>query len=111
MFLFPEIFWLYEKMLVRMGGLVMTNSKIIGILGGMGPEATSELYRRIVNICQTRFGAKYDSDYPTIFICNLPLPDIVQSSISDENISRVVGDAVNKLISVGCDFIAVPCNT
>ncbi len=89
----------------------MASSKTFGILGGMGPEATAELYKKIIDIYQSKYGAKYDSDYPTIFIYNLPLPDIVQSLVYDENVSRMVENAVNKLKSIGCEFIAVPCNT
>ena len=36
--------------------------KTIGILGGMGPEASAELYRRMIKICQMDYGAKYDSE-------------------------------------------------
>jgi len=37
----------------------MTQEKIVGILGGMGPEATVELMRRIVE----KTPAKMDSDH------------------------------------------------
>lgn len=85
--------------------------KTIGILGGMGPEATAELYRRIISICQRNFGAKYDSDFPPIFIYSLPLPDIVESSGDKDTIIEMLEEGINKLKSAGCDFIAVPCNT
>ncbi len=85
--------------------------KTIGILGGMGPEATAELYRRIITICQREYRAKYDSDFPPIFIYNLPLPDIVLESGDKEAVVRTIKDGIEKLATAGCDFIAVPCNT
>ena len=85
--------------------------KTIGILGGMGPEATSEFYRRIIGICQRDYNAKYDSDFPFIFIYNLPLPDIVESAGDRESIIKLLEDGISKLKFVGCDFISVPCNT
>ena len=51
--------------------------KIIGILGGMGPESTAIFYQAIIKQCQKQYGAKYDEDYPEIFIYNLPIPNIV----------------------------------
>ena len=85
--------------------------KTIGILGGMGPEATAEFYRRIISICQKDYGAKYDSDFPSIFIYNLPLPDIVYNAVETDCIISLLKDGIGKLKYVGCDLIAVPCNT
>ena len=46
---------------------------MIGILGGMGPEATSDLYLRIIRIFQREYSAMYDADFPEIIILNLPI--------------------------------------
>ena len=52
--------------------------KRIGILGGMGPESTVIFYQALVKQCQIQYNAKYDKDYPEIFIYNLPIPDVVE---------------------------------
>lgn len=85
--------------------------KTIGVLGGMGPEATAEFYRRIIGICQRDYGATYDSDFPPMFIYNLPLPDIVENGGDGECITKLLKDGIDKLESAGCDLVAVPCNT
>ena len=85
--------------------------KKIGILGGMGPEATAELYLKIIKIFQDKFGAKYDSDYPEIMIYNLPLPDVVEKIDQSSKIKEMLVKGVQKLESWGVDFIAIPCNT
>ncbi|MBC8494763.1 amino acid racemase [archaeon] len=85
--------------------------KKIGILGGMGPEATAELYREIIRIFQKKYGAVYDNDFPEMVILNLPLPDVVENLESDYEIKRVLDYGIKKLISAEVDFIAVPCNT
>lgn len=77
----------------------------------MGPEATAELYKRIIRICQTEYGAKYDSDFPPIFIYNMPLPDIVEEKGGINLIEATIADGIDKLEKAGCDFISVPCNT
>ncbi len=85
--------------------------KTIGILGGMGPEATAQLYLRIIQIFQQRYGAKYDADFPKIFICNLPLPDVVEAADTKNQVRDCLIQAVGELAAVSVDFIAIPCNT
>jgi aspartate racemase len=85
--------------------------KTIGILGGMGPEATAELYLQIVRIFQKEYGAKYDDDFPEIVIINLPIPDVVENPTAEEEVRKMLVDGVKKLEAAGSDFIAIPCNT
>lgn len=82
--------------------------KAIGILGGMGPEATSDLYLKIIRIFQTRYGARDDTDYPKMFVYNLPLPDIVQKA---SNVQPILESALETLRQAGSDFVVIPCNT
>jgi aspartate racemase len=81
----------------------------IGILGGMGPEATAEFYKRIIRLFQERYGCVNDSDYPDIFIYSLPLPEIV-NFVDQEAIGKLQM-GIDKLVSMGAGFIACPCNT
>ena len=85
--------------------------KTVGIPGGMGPEATAELYLKIIKIFQKRYGAKYDADFPKIFICNLPLPDVVETADTGNIVRDRLIEGVKELESLNVDFIAVPCNT
>jgi aspartate racemase len=84
--------------------------KIIGVLGGMGPESTALFYRRLITQCQSQYGAKQDEDYPEIFIYNLPIPDPVRGIKETETRASLVS-GIKKLESIGVDLIAVPCNT
>lgn len=85
--------------------------KTIGILGGMGPEATARLYLEIIKIFQQKYGAKYDADFPEMIILNLPLPDVVEEKGSSDKIIELLQQGVKKLEQAGADFIAIPCNT
>ena len=85
--------------------------KTVGILGGMGPEATAQLYLEIITIFQQRYNAKYDSDFPEMIILNLPLPDVVEEKGNPDTIIELLQQSVKKLEQAGVDFIAVPCNT
>lgn len=83
--------------------------KIIGILGGMGPLATVELFRRIVE----KTPAKRDQDHPRIIIYNNPkIPDRTAFILGNgEDPRPKLIEGARKLESWGADFIIMPCNT
>ena len=85
--------------------------KIIGVLGGMGPESTAIFYHELIIQCQKQYGAKYDEDYPEIFIYNLPIPDVVEGLKSPEKTLKILVNGAKKLESIGVNFIVMPCNT
>ncbi len=85
--------------------------KIIGVLGGMGPESTAIFYHAVIKQCQQQYGAKYDDDYPEIFIYNLPIPDIVEGLKQPEETLSMLVKGAEKVESIGVDFMVMPCNT
>lgn len=85
--------------------------KIIGVLGGMGPASTAIFYQAVIRECQKQYFAQYDSDYPEIFIYNLPIPDIVQGLKEPGKTLEMLAAGARKLQSIGADFIVMPCNT
>jgi len=89
----------------------MSKYKTVGILGGMGPEATADLYLRIIKIFQQRYGAIYDADFPEMIIINLPIPDVVENPEKENKIKEMLIDSVKRLERAGADFIVIPCNT
>ena len=86
--------------------------KTIGILGGMGPEASANIYREIIGLAQKEFGAAQDKDYPPIVIYSLPLVDFDETGFSNlETVKRQLIGGVKKLENAGSDFIIIACNT
>ncbi|NJE75940.1 aspartate racemase [Thermococcus sp. ES12] len=83
--------------------------RVIGILGGMGPLATAELFRRIVE----KTPAKRDQEHPRIIIYNNPkIPDRTAFILGKgEDPRPELIDSARKLESWGADFIIMPCNT
>ncbi|HDZ35349.1 MAG TPA: amino acid racemase [Thermococcus sp.] len=83
--------------------------RTIGILGGMGPLATAELFRRIVE----KTPAKRDQDHPRIIIYNNPkIPDRTAFILGNgEDPRPELIESARKLESWGADFIIMPCNT
>ncbi|NQU81948.1 MAG: amino acid racemase [Bacteroidetes bacterium] len=83
--------------------------KQIGILGGMGPEATSELFSLIIKNTK----AQNDQDHIPVLIVNNPkIPDrslfILGKGPSPVNI---LVEGALKLEQMGADIILIPCNT
>jgi aspartate racemase len=83
--------------------------KIIGILGGMGPAATVELFRRIVAYTP----AQCDQDHIPVVIDNNPkIPDRGPFIVNGGPDPRpALCRSARRLEKMGASFIAMPCNT
>lgn len=82
---------------------------IVGIFGGMGPEATANFYAEIVRLTP----AKHDQEHLPVLIYSLPqVPDRSTCiATGSREIVPYLTHAVRKLQSGGASFIAIPCNT
>ena len=83
--------------------------KTIGILGGMGPLATVDLFRRIVE------GTDAASDrehIPMVIDNNTAIPDRTQAILhgGESPVPQMVRSAV-RLEAMGADVLIMPCNT
>ncbi len=88
------------------------HKKTIGILGGMGPAASALLYQRLIATAQQRYQAEQDTDYPPLFIYNLPLRGFDETGFTDPLLVRQqLINGVQKLAAAGSDFIIIACNT
>lgn len=86
--------------------------KIIGVLGGMGPEASSNLYSKIIKYSQNTYGATQDFDYPPIIIYSLPLEGFDETGINNEEIvKKQLIAGVKRLEKAGAELIIIGCNT
>jgi aspartate racemase len=83
--------------------------KIVGLLGGMGPEATIDIFSKIVKATQ----AKNDEDHLRIIIDNNPKMPSRQDAIlkGTENPGPVMGETACNLEKAGADFIIICANT
>ncbi len=83
--------------------------KIIGILGGMGPEATIDLFYKIIKFTP----AEKDQDHLRIIIENNPkIPDRTAAILGKgEDPLPALQESARSLEKAGADFIIIPCNT
>ncbi|HEY8424577.1 MAG TPA: amino acid racemase [Limnochordales bacterium] len=83
--------------------------KTIGILGGMGPEATADLFVRIIRLVR----ATRDQDHPRVIIdSNSQIPDRT-AAIKGEGPSPLPAlvETARNLQRAGAELIAMPCNS
>jgi aspartate racemase len=87
----------------------MSDKKVIGILGGMGPLATADLFQKIT----LHTAASCDQDHPRVCIDS-------NTNISDRTAALLHGGAdpvpemvksAQRLESIGADLLIMPCNT
>lgn len=84
-------------------------TKVIGILGGMGPEATLDCFGKILK----NTPAKRDSDHLRVVIDSNPgIPDRIAAILGDgESPVPALVDGCRGLEKAGADFVIVPCVT
>ena len=87
----------------------MSEKKVIGILGGMGPLATADLFRKITE----HTAAACDQDHPRVCIDS-------NTNIADRTAALLHGGAdpvpemvksAQRLASIGAELLIMPCNT
>ncbi|MBA1337094.1 MAG: Aspartate racemase [Firmicutes bacterium] len=84
-------------------------AKTVGVIGGMGPMATLDFYRKIIK------NTKADSDQGHIHVLidsNPKIPDRTAFILGkgESPLDEIVASAV-RLQAAGCDLLAMPCNT
>lgn len=86
------------------------NDKVLGIIGGMGPEATVELMRRVVK--GTPAG-KEEDHIRMLVDCNPKVPSRMKALIdgSGESPGAYLARTARNLELAGADFLAMPCIT
>jgi len=84
--------------------------KIAGILGGMGPEATVDLMRRVIK----NTPAQDDIDHVHCIVDNNPkVPSRIKALVegSGETPAPVMVEMARRLEKAGADFLCIACNT
>lgn len=86
--------------------------KTVGIIGGLGPETTSEFYLNLVFSCQK----KDKTHRPSIIIASVPLPykieeEAIAKNKGFERILPFLIKEAKRLEKSGADFIVIPCNS
>lgn len=88
----------------------MEKNHRLGVLGGMGPQATQIFYQRILD----RTDAERDQEHlPTVILSDTEMPDRTAAILggdADRVFRRLLEDA-RTLENCGCTALVIPCNT
>jgi len=88
----------------------MSKPRVIGVLGGMGPEATLALMQRVIN----RVQAHDDSDHvPMLVDMNTQVPSRIRAIIGGDgpDPAPVLAAMAAGLVAQGAEALVMPCNT
>lgn len=85
------------------------SKKAIGIIGGMGPEATLDLFGKLIR----HTDAACDAEHIRVYIdCHTGIPDRTRAILSGgESPVPYIAESAQKLAAMGADFLLLPCNT
>lgn len=83
--------------------------KAIGIIGGMGPMATLDLFGKLI----ANTDAQNDAEHIRVYIdCHTGIPDRTKAILhGGESPVPYIVESARKLADMGADFLLIPCNT
>lgn len=97
----------------------MRGTRIVGILGGMGPAAGADFARLFVQACADRMHALHipvtDQAFPEHWLAQTPVPDrssaLESPGFGGHQPLEPMLQAMGKLAALGATTVAVACNT
>jgi len=91
------------------GVLDSENTKIAGVLGGMGPGATIDFMSKVLSLTP----ADSDQDHVRMLVDHNPrVPDRqVDTATQRIAVQQILAEMAQGLESAGADFLVMPCNT
>lgn len=80
------------------------------IIGGMGPQASLELHRRMIQQALAD-GAKDGTDFPHIVHLSLPVPDFIANESRRSEALEIIINELKNIDASMDDVIIIACNT
>ncbi len=88
----------------------MKDKNVIGILGGMGPQASARLVDLLVARAK-QDGAIKDDDFPEIILDSVPVPDFISDTKKLDKVTRILQKRIRLLSKMEVSRFAIACNT
>ncbi|MBI2029506.1 amino acid racemase [Candidatus Gottesmanbacteria bacterium] len=87
------------------------NSKTIGVIGGMGPEASERFYGMLIKLSQKYYKIEKNEDFPKIYIASVPVPDFISSQKNQKRALNMLVQTVKEMNKLDIDYFCMACNT
>ncbi|MBF8250202.1 MAG: racX [Candidatus Levybacteria bacterium] len=84
---------------------------IIGILGGMGPQASAHLVRLLVEMSTKEFGIKNCEEFPEIILDSIPHPDFISDERNKITTLTILKKRIENMNRMRVTMLAIACNT
>jgi len=88
-----------------------TNNNTIGIIGGMGPDASARLYQQMITMARDDFGARDNHEYPEIIMHSIPVPDFISTKNNVNEALQMLKNRVKNLSSLPISCLGMACNS
>ncbi len=89
----------------------MNTCKKIGIIGGVGPQATEMLYHNIMRISQKKYQAQNNDDFPRVVIDSNPIPDFISDTKKQTESKQLLMQTVQDMTNINCTLLCIASNT
>ena len=83
----------------------------IGILGGMGPQASARLHTLLIQNVPHYINIESDTDFPEIVHISTPVPNFIHDKTNLETTKQILIARTKILENAGCTVNGIACNT
>lgn len=87
-----------------------SQKKSIGIIGGMGPDASAQLYQLMIQVARKKYHAQQNHEYPDIIIHSIPVPDFISNKSNVPVALKMLRQSARQLGPL-CGVLGMACNT
>lgn len=85
--------------------------KTIGIIGGMGPQASSYLYDLLIKKAIRDFGVEKNEDFPDIILFSVSVPDFISNKENQKRALEILKQKVHDANKLNISCLSIACNT
>lgn len=85
--------------------------KKIGIIGGVGPQASHYLYGKVMQTAQRKYKAKNNDDFPELVLYSIPVPDFISNKNNIKPAMKMFKNVIFDFKKIGVSKIAIASNT
>lgn len=83
----------------------------IGIIGGMGPEASRHFYGLLISHAQKDYHIEKNEDFPEIYLASIPVSDFISDEKREKEALKMLKDRVREMDKLPISFFCMACNT
>ncbi|HSX17267.1 MAG TPA: amino acid racemase [Patescibacteria group bacterium] len=83
----------------------------IGILGGMGPQASAHLHALLIRDAPKHISITSETDFPEIVLLSVPVPNFISNKHNFSKTKQILIGKVSLLEQAGCIVNGIACNT